>query len=279
LVTGSAVAWSSAGFFTRLIHLDAWTVLAWRGIFGAFGVAAVVMVVEGRNAWLSIRALGWPGWLFAIVGSLCMVLFITALRRTTVAHVAVIYATAPFFAGALSWVCLGEAPSRSAIQASLGAFAGVSLMVGLGNDGALAGDILALGMTAAMAGAIVIARRFRDIPGMTAAGLATLLSGLVSWPFGHPTELTGAQFLLLAAFGLVNSALGLAFFALGARLLPPMETALIGALEAPLAPLWVWAFFAETPSPYTSAGGFIVFTAVAVHLGTAFGRRQGMGGE
>jgi hypothetical protein len=31
LITLSAVAHSSAGFFTRLIHLDAWTMLFWRG--------------------------------------------------------------------------------------------------------------------------------------------------------------------------------------------------------------------------------------------------------
>lgn len=33
LITLSAVAYSSAGFFTRLIHLDAWTMLFWRGLF------------------------------------------------------------------------------------------------------------------------------------------------------------------------------------------------------------------------------------------------------
>ena len=31
LVTAAAVAWSLAGFFTRLIPLDAWTILFWRG--------------------------------------------------------------------------------------------------------------------------------------------------------------------------------------------------------------------------------------------------------
>ena len=33
LTTASAIAYSTAGFFTRLIHLDAWTVLFWRGAF------------------------------------------------------------------------------------------------------------------------------------------------------------------------------------------------------------------------------------------------------
>jgi hypothetical protein len=33
LVTASAVAWSLAGLFTRVIPLDNWTILAWRGHF------------------------------------------------------------------------------------------------------------------------------------------------------------------------------------------------------------------------------------------------------
>jgi drug/metabolite transporter (DMT)-like permease len=48
--------------------------------------------------------------------------------------------------------------------------------------------------------------------------------------------------------------------------LPPIETALIGSLDAPLAPLWVWLAFKETPSASTLIGGSIVFAAVGVHL-------------
>jgi EamA domain-containing membrane protein RarD len=60
LVTASAVAWSTAGFFTRLIPLGSWTMLAWRGIFGALGIAVVVLAMERRGAWLGFRRLGWP---------------------------------------------------------------------------------------------------------------------------------------------------------------------------------------------------------------------------
>ncbi len=75
-----------------------------------------------------------------------------------------------------------------------------------------------------------------------------------------------SELLLLALFGLVNSAIGLALFTLGARLLPAIETALIGSLDAPLAPLWVWLVYNETPSGSTMIGGVIVFVAVAAHL-------------
>ena len=269
LVTGSAFAWSSAGFFTRLIHLDVWTMLAWRGLFGAAGIAGVAFSIEGRPALAALRRLGRPGWCYAVLSGGGMVLFIAALRHTTVAHVAVIYATVPFFAALLAWWTLREAPSRAALVASGAAMSGVALMVGLGTEGGRFGDALALGMTVAMAMMIVIVRRFRDVPGMAAAGISALLSGLACWPLGHPTSVTGEALFLLLLFGLVNSAAGLALFTLGARLLPPVETALIGALDAPLAPLWVWLAFAETPGVSTLVGGSIVFAAVGAYVAFA----------
>ena len=266
LVTASAVAWSTAGFFTRLIPLDSWTMLSWRGIFGAVGVAVVILAMERRDAWRRVRDMGWPGRLFAIVSAIGMVFFISSLRHTTVAHVAVIYATVPFIAAALGWLVMRERPSRNAVTASLAALLGVALMVGLGVEGGLFGDLLAVGMTFCMATMMVIARRFSNIPTMPAACLSALFSGLVCWPFGEPLAVSAHELLLLILFGLVNSAIGLALFTLGARLLPPIETALIGSLDAPLAPLWVWLAFKEVPGVSTLAGGLIVFAAVAIHI-------------
>ncbi len=42
LVTASALAFSTGGFFTRLIDLDVWTVLLWRGVFGGLTVLAFI---------------------------------------------------------------------------------------------------------------------------------------------------------------------------------------------------------------------------------------------
>jgi drug/metabolite transporter (DMT)-like permease len=266
LVTGSAVAWSTAGFFTRLIPLDIWTILAWRGLFGALGLAVVIVALRRVDTLRGMLRMGWPGWLFAAISAVGMVLFITSLRYTTVAHVAVIYATVPFIAAALGWLVLRERPTAGAIVASLAALCGVAAMVGLGAEGGLFGDLLAFGMTLSMAVMMIIARRFRDIPVMPAACLSAVISGLACWPLGEPLAVSGYDLLLLALFGIVNSALGLALFTLGARLLPAIETALIGALDAPLAPLWVWLAFGETPSASTLIGGSIVFVAVAVHM-------------
>ncbi|MBL9046027.1 MAG: DMT family transporter [Tabrizicola sp.] len=264
LTTASAIAWSTAGLFTRLIPRDAWTLLAWRGIFGALGIGLAILILDQSLA--GFRRLGWQGWLYAAVSGLGMILFITALRFTTVAHVAVIYAAVPFVAAALDRIVLRQRPGRAALSASAAALIGVVVMVGAGGEGSLFGDALAFGMTLSMAAMMVAARRFPQVPALHAACLSALLSALAAWPLSQALAVSGGELVLLAGFGLVNSALGLTLFTLGARLLPAVETALIGALDAPLAPVWVWIAFGETPGSATRIGGAIVFVAVAAHL-------------
>ena len=266
LVSASALAWSMAGFFTRLIHLDTWTMIAWRGLFGGAGMIAFMLMRERRGFLGSFRRMGRPGLAFVALSTLGMTVFLGSLQLTTVAHVAIIYATVPFLAAGLAWLVMRERPSLSAVIAGLGALAGVAVMVGLSVEGNLPGDLLALCMTFCMAGMMVISRHYQGIAVMPAACLASLLSGLIALPFAGDLWPSGTDLVYLALFGLVNSAIGTVLFALGARLLPAIETGLIGALDAPLAPIWVWLAFAETPSLATVIGGLIVFAAVFGHI-------------
>lgn len=264
-VTGSAVAWSTAGLFTRFLPLDAPSLLMWRGLFGALGLLALLILREGVAGLAGFARLGGPGWLYAGVSGAGMLCFITALTLTSVAHVAVIYAAAPFLAAGLGWWLLRERPGGRGIVAAGLALLGAAIMVGLSAEGGLTGDLLALGMTLAMALMMVIARRWPGIPTLPAAALSAALSALVMLPLaGHALPPPG-QMALLAGFGIVNSALGLGLFLAGSSRLPPVQTALIGALDTPLAPLWVWLVFAEAPGPATLIGGGIVMAAVIWH--------------
>jgi drug/metabolite transporter (DMT)-like permease len=265
LVTASAVAWSLGGLFTRLIPLDNWTVLAWRGLFGAIGLAAAMVITRQRDAVRSIRRLGWRGWSYVVQTAGGMILYITALKYTTVAHVAIIYATAPFMAAGLGWMVLRERPSRSSVAASVVALGGVIGMMGF-SSGGFWGELAAFGTTASMAVTMVVARNYPEIPIMPAACLSSLLSGVACRFFATPLAVTHQELSLLALFGIVNFSIGLPLFTWGARLLPAIETALIGAVDAPLAPLWVWLAFGEAPSLSTILGGSVVFIAVAAHL-------------
>ena len=265
-VTLSAVAWSLAGYFTRLIPLDSFTLLAWRGIFGALGLLVVIMLMRRRDWWREFARIGRAELAYIAITVCGMTLFITSLGHTSVAHGAVIYATIPFLAAFLGWIFLGEMPGRVAIVASLFALCGVGLMVGFGTDGGLFGDLLAFGMTTCMAFSIILMRRNPGMSAMSSACISGLISGLICWPLGAPLAVTDVQLLQMALFGVVNSSMGLAFFAIGSRRLPAIETALIGSLDAPLAPLWVWLAFNEKPGLNTMIGGGIVFAAVVFHI-------------
>ncbi len=62
----SAIAYSSAGFFTRLIHLNAWTMLFWRGLFAGLMILCIIVVQQRRRTIAAIRAVGSPGILAAV---------------------------------------------------------------------------------------------------------------------------------------------------------------------------------------------------------------------
>jgi len=265
-VTISAIAWSTAGFFTRLIPLDSFTMLAWRGIFGSLSLLIVIIAMNGRNTLHEFLRIGKPECIYIALTVVGMIMFITSLGHTSVAHGAVIYATIPFLAAFLGWMFLGEIPGRSAIVSSVVAISGVLLMVGFGSDGGLLGDVLAFGMTLSMALSIIVMRKNPSMSATPAACLGAVISIFICWPLGTPLEVTGLQIFQMALFGMVNSAVGLAFFAWGSRKIPAVETALIGALDTPLAPLWVWLAFNEKPGVNTIIGGSIVFAAVIGHI-------------
>ena len=262
LLFAATLAWSTSGLFARAIPLDTPTVILWRGLFGAAGLIATLIWMKGRAGLADFARLGRAGWLYALCSGLGMLLFVGSLKATTIAHVAIIYATVPFAAAALGWMVLRERPGRVALIASALALTGSAVMVGVGGDGRPLGDLMALGMVAAMAAIIVIARANPDMPALAAGIVSALWAPLACLPFASLGGITPENILLMAGFGLVNSTLGCALFIAGARRAAPVVTGLMGALETPLTPLWVWLVYAETPSTATLAGGGLVMLAV-----------------
>ncbi len=260
LLTASAAAFSTAGLFTRLIQADTWTVLAWRGLFGGLFIGAWVLRHDGAAAF---RRIGVPGLLAASCSTVATICFIQALRRTSVADVTLIYATAPFVAAAATWLWAGETPRRTTLLASLAMLLGVAIMLGAAPAaGQLVGKLLALAMTVLMAVMIVIIRGARQTPMLPAACLSCLACTALALPFAHPAAVGLWDLLWLALFGTTQFGLGLLLLTLGSRLLPPARTALIGNLELPLGPLWVWLAFGEGASRATWLGGGLVVVAV-----------------
>ena len=265
-ITLSAAAYSLAGFFTRLIALDIWTTLFWRGLFAGVFIAGFILVRERRATPAAVRAIGRPGIAAAILSTVATIMFLNAFRLTSVADVMVIAAAIPFVTAALGWLWLRETESWTTLAASLAALLGVAVMVGGAiGQGHLAGDLLAFGVVAAMAVMLLIIRRHRDVSMLPAVCLSALLCPLFVWPAAAPLEVTAPEMLLLALFGTVQFALGLVFLTLGGRLVSATENALVSTIETPLAVVWVWLAFQEVPSSASLIGGLIVLGAVVAH--------------
>ena len=266
LIVLSAVAFSSAGFFTRLIDLDAWTMLFWRGLFAGLMILCVIVVQEQGRTMAAMRAVDRPGLVVALCSTAATILYINALLYTSVADVAVIFAAAPFLIAGIGWAWLGIREAWSTLVVSLATLAGVGIMVGgAAIEGHLFGDVLAFGMTLCVAIMTLIIRRQRHTPMLPAACLSALLCPVLVWLFVAPMPAAG-DMLLLFLFGTSQFGLGLVLLTLGSRLISATENALITTLETPLAVAWVWICFGEVPSGTSLVGGAIVMAAVASHV-------------
>ena len=206
--------------------------------------------------------MGKPGLSAAVIGALATAAFIPSFKYTSIANVSLIYAAVPFAAAAIAWIWMREKPTQPVILASLAAFAGVVIIVGGSLDSInLRGDLLALWMTIGMAGFLCIYRRYPQTPAAGPVVLSSLLLVPVVFFAGDPFSIPPIEIFLSCSFGFVF-AIASVTMAEGARRLPAAETALISALETPLAPLWAYLVFSELPTRFSLIGGLIILFAV-----------------
>jgi drug/metabolite transporter (DMT)-like permease len=268
LVVAAAVAWSTAPFFTRLLPFDSWTILFWRGLFGAAMISAILVLLQGRACLCDFTRMDRTGWLVASLSTLGMVCFIPSLQLTSVSNVAIIIATGPFVTAALGWVWLREVPRLRTTLASIVALVGIAIIVGgaqLGSD--ILGLALACIMTVAIAAMTVIVRQHRNTSMVAAASLSNILGSVVSIPFAQGIATVSAHdVFIFAMFGFCQVAMGLSLYMLGSRLLPSSQAALIATLETPLMPFWIWLAFQEAPSSRALIGGALVMGAVIADI-------------
>ncbi len=267
LLAASAVAYSTAGFYTRLIDLDAWTMLFWRGLFGGLFLTGMLLWREQGRVWRTVCAIGRDGVVIALCSAVATVCFLNALRLSTVADVLVIDATIPFVTAGIAWLVLREREDWVTLAATVAAAVGVAVMMGAAAwGGRVAGNLLAFGMAVLMSIVLVLIRRNPGTSMLPAVGLSAFLCALIVLPFARPLALSGEELLLLALFGMSQFGLGLLLLALGTPLVSATRGALIGVLQTPLGTLWVWLAFAEMPGWITLAGGAIVVAAVVCDI-------------
>jgi drug/metabolite transporter (DMT)-like permease len=260
----AAFAWSTAGLGQRGLDADAATQVAGRAFFAAIALFAFVVATERRETVRAFLGMGRSGVAMTVFLAVSSGAFLLALNHTSVANVLFMQAAAPMMAALLGWALIGERVDARTWVALVLAGAGVVVMAAGSLDAGVAAVGLPLLMTASFAAVIVIARHRREVSMLPATCASQVLVVVVCAPFVTLTSVSDSDWAILAALGVGQIGLGLAFLTIGARLIPPAQVAVISLLEVVLGPVWVWLAYGERPSGATLAGGAIVVAAVVV---------------
>jgi drug/metabolite transporter (DMT)-like permease len=270
LVLGSAIVWSFGGALRPFISgNDDWAIIFWRSIWAALFLLGYMLIKEGRRGTVQLFIkMGWPGVSVAICFAIASTCFIIALAHTTVANILLMQSGTPLIAALLVWILFREKISLPTWAAIFFVILGVAVMISDSFSGKVSpiGDTLSLIITFVFACATVVTRRYAHVRMIPATSLGTLIAACVAGCLAGNLWVTLPDMGVLVVFGGLNLGLGLAFFANGARLIPPTFTALLGVAEPLLGPIWVWLIHNEIPTFRTVIGGLIVLIALLCHI-------------
>lgn len=262
--------------FVRVIDAPTVTLAFWKVALVGLSIAAGLLLTQGTAPFRALRRAGWAAAIY-VGGVACAgVGFVLAVRLTSVANVVFILASLPVFAAIYSRIFLGEAISRRmffTIAAVLAGLAVIAFGSGETANASLAGDLLALSISAIFAGALTAARQARAVSMVPAVALAYLLAALVLLPVAQPMQMPAAEWPLMLLYALFM-ALSAGLIALGPRYISSAEVGLLVLLESVLAPLLVWAVLGENPGPYALIGGAVVVGALFLSNLIALSRRR-----
>ncbi len=252
--------------FVRLIDADALAIAWWRATLVGGAVALGILALQGTAPFKAVAATGWIAVIYMIGVGLSGIIFILAISLTSVANAVFIIASLPVFAAIYSRVFLAEPITPRmylTIAAVLPGLAIIAYGSGETEHASLAGDLLALCVSAMFAAGLTAARRARAVSMVPAMAIGYLLGACVILPWAAPFQVATDQAPLIAmhaGFIIFSSIL----LALGPRYITSAEVGLLVLLESVFAPILAWFVVGENPGGYALLGGAIVIGALAV---------------
>jgi len=250
----------------RWISADPLHVLAWRGVFMATGIGAVLFARYRSRLLLMLMRCGWVGVGCALCYCVSTICFLQAMARAGAASTLMIYSVSPLVAGLASWAWLGERLPLRSVMAIASCAAGITLIVIDDTPGAdLVGNVFALCGAALLALNFTLARSRPHLDMSPALMPGALLAALFAFVAGGVPVLAGSELLVLSMMAGILLPLGFILLQLGPRSLGATEVGLLLLLEVVLGPLWVWMVLDEAPGFFVLVGGAIVITTLVAH--------------
>ena len=257
---------STSGIALRIIEqADGWQILFYRSLALSVTILLILVFQKGSRVFDEFRGLEWNDCLLAVFLGTGFVAYVFALLYNTVANALFIFSCAPFVAGFLGWILLGERVATRTWFAIGAAMAGLTVMVG--SELAVSrylGTLIALWIPIAYAASIIAVRSSKRENMLAALCLAGLVSGGLSAIFVTDYALTLQDLIISLYLGVFQVGVGFTLVVLGTRYVPAAQVGLLAMVEPVLAPIWVWMGVGEVPGLATIVGGAIIFLAITI---------------
>jgi drug/metabolite transporter (DMT)-like permease len=257
---------STSGIALRIIEqAGGWQILFYRSLALSVTILLILVFQKGSRVFDEFRGLEWNDCLLAVFLGTGFVAYVFALLYNTVANALFIFSCAPFVAGFLGWILLGERVATRTWFAIGGAMAGLTVMVG--SELAVSrylGTLIALWIPIAYAASIIVIRSSKRENMLAALCLAGLVSGGLSAIFVTDYALTLQDLIISLYLGVFQAGVGFTLVVLGTRYIPAAQVGLLAMVEPVLAPIWVWMGVGEVPGLATIVGGAIIFSAITI---------------
>ena len=260
--------------FVRLIDAHPMTIAFWRSAISGILIITSLLLFEGRSCFRVIMYMGKMGWLYCFLIGSTSPAFVLAIENTSVANVVFIFAAIPVFAALYSRLFLREQLSMALTVTMIAVALGLCVIAYGSTENDIAhwiGDLFALYIALAYAGALTILRGLKEISMVPAIPVGYLGSALVLSGTVEPFNGFADNSLFYIVHGACIAA-ATACLTIGPRFISSPEVSLLILLESVLAPILVWAVLAEHPGQWTILGGMIVISAlIAFNLYSYYG--------
>jgi len=253
--------------FVRLIDSDPMIIAFWRGAVSGALIFFALLIYGGFSVFKPVMKSGIPGSIYIILIGSTTPVFVLAVAHTSVANVVFIFASIPIFSIFFSYIFLKEAVGFATVFTSLIVILGLTIIAygsGSSDISSWKGDLLAVYVSVAYAGALTAVRKMKEISMVPAIPIAYIGTALIIGFFYFPFYEFDRHAALFLGHGLF---IGVAtwLLTLGPRYLTTPEVSLLILLESVLAPLLVWLVVGEFPGLIAIVGGFVVITALCFY--------------
>ena len=268
MVAATVAVWGFASPLIKAASVGGEAMAFYRLWIGALALLAVVVGAMRRP----VRAAVWPWGLAAgALFGVNLLLFVSAVKTTTVANATLIGALQPAIVLLVAGRLFGESVSARDVACAAGAIAGVGIVIA-GSAGTPewhpAGDLMAVGAVLTFTAYFLVTKRVRATGGtleyMTIVHVvaAVVVTPAVAFRPGDLGGLDTRDVLTILFFALVSGTLGQVVIGWAQRYVDVSVSSLMMLGVPVVASVAAWAMLDEALGPVQAAGGLVTLGAI-----------------